>query len=170
MIADERIRVVNCEAWIQGFTERGLVLSHGKDIEADVVLFVTESERLGKVVDEIMGREVAERVGDIGHLNAEVERIRVGCFACVLIDHVELAFPLAVVATNWCAWPLVHDGIFLVDTDVLCRTRFADCCCRARPEFWILRQRSGIEEEGSLSSAEHMGASNADWLMRYAQL
>lgn len=77
MIADGRIRVVNCEAGIMGFKEQGLVLENGKEVEADVVVFGTGFERMGSLVEDFMGKEVAERVGDIGHLDEEGESIGV---------------------------------------------------------------------------------------------
>ncbi|KAK4495435.1 hypothetical protein PRZ48_013766 [Zasmidium cellare] len=75
MIADGRIKIVDSSSGIQTFTETGLILNDGRQLEADIVILGTGFERMGEVVRGIMGGAVAEKVGDIGHLDEEAERI-----------------------------------------------------------------------------------------------
>ncbi|KAF2163082.1 hypothetical protein M409DRAFT_68714 [Zasmidium cellare ATCC 36951] len=75
MIADGRIKILNCEAGIEKFTSNGLRLADGRELEADIVVFGTGFELMEHVVEQIMGSAIKEKVGDIGHLDSEAERI-----------------------------------------------------------------------------------------------
>jgi cation diffusion facilitator CzcD-associated flavoprotein CzcO len=77
MIVDGRIKIHRCEEGIKEFIPKGLVLVNGKKFEADVVVLATGFHRNILNVEEIMGKEVAKKVGQLGFLDAEQERIAV---------------------------------------------------------------------------------------------
>lgn len=75
MIIDGRIKILNCEGGVESFSQKGLQLADGRQIEADVVVLCTGFERNIVTVEQIMGKEVRDKVGDLGFLDDEQERI-----------------------------------------------------------------------------------------------
>ncbi|OAP58466.1 hypothetical protein AYL99_07556 [Fonsecaea erecta] len=75
MIADGRIKVHQCGDGVQEFVPDGIVLADGKKVQADLVVLATGYQRNILTVKELMGKKVAEKVGDLGFLDNEQERI-----------------------------------------------------------------------------------------------
>ncbi|OAG39819.1 hypothetical protein AYO21_05884 [Fonsecaea monophora] len=75
MIVDGRIKVKSCAAGVKEFVRDGIVLADGTKVDADLVILATGYQRNVLTVEELMGKKVAERVGDLGFLNDEQERI-----------------------------------------------------------------------------------------------
>lgn len=75
MIADGRIKIRRCEGGISAFRPDGLVLADGTQLDADVVVYATGYRGVEVTVESIMGPEVARKIGAIGGLDAENERI-----------------------------------------------------------------------------------------------
>ena len=77
MIIDGRIKILHCETGVAKFVDDGFVLGDDRKIDADVVVLATGYQRNTVTVKELMGEEVAKKVGDLGHLDNEQERIGV---------------------------------------------------------------------------------------------
>ena len=77
MIIDGRIKIHRCEDGVKEFYDQGIVLANGKRVEADVVVFATGFERSDKIVEQIMGKDVKQKIGDIGLVGEDQERIGV---------------------------------------------------------------------------------------------
>ncbi|EXJ73513.1 uncharacterized protein A1O5_03274 [Cladophialophora psammophila CBS 110553] len=75
MIVDGRIKIHSCEEGVKEFVPEGFVLGDGKKVQADVVVLATGYQRNVVTVEELMGKKVAEKVGDLGYLDDEQERI-----------------------------------------------------------------------------------------------
>ncbi|ETN37530.1 uncharacterized protein HMPREF1541_07152 [Cyphellophora europaea CBS 101466] len=75
MIADGRIEVLQCEGGVVDVGAEGVRLADGKVVEADVVVLCTGFERNYVTVQKMMGEDVLKRVGALGLLDAEGERI-----------------------------------------------------------------------------------------------
>ncbi|KIX02560.1 uncharacterized protein Z518_08501 [Rhinocladiella mackenziei CBS 650.93] len=75
MIVDGRIKILRCEDGVKEFYEKGFILGNGEKVEADVVVLATGFHRNIVTVKQMMGEEVAEKVGEIGFLDDEQERI-----------------------------------------------------------------------------------------------
>ncbi|KAI1076432.1 flavin-containing monooxygenase [Whalleya microplaca] len=74
MIIDGRIKIHRCEEGIKEFTENGLTLADGKNLEADVVVLATGYHRNIRSVEQVLGREVTEKMPNFGLLDEEGER------------------------------------------------------------------------------------------------
>ncbi|GAD98503.1 conserved hypothetical protein [Paecilomyces variotii No. 5] len=75
MIVDGRIKIYRCEDGVKEFTPDGLVLGNGTKIDADVVVLATGFNRNILTVEQIMGKKVREKVGDLGFIDEDMERI-----------------------------------------------------------------------------------------------
>ncbi|KAJ9611204.1 hypothetical protein H2200_004387 [Cladophialophora chaetospira] len=75
MIVDGRIKIHQCDDGVREFVAGGLVLGNGKKVDADIIVLATGYQRNVATVKELMGEEVAEKVGDLGYLDSEQERI-----------------------------------------------------------------------------------------------
>jgi putative flavoprotein involved in K+ transport len=62
LIADGRIKLKNA-AGIESIQERSIVLSDGSELDADLIVFATGYESMNSWVAQLIGREVAEKVG-----------------------------------------------------------------------------------------------------------
>jgi cation diffusion facilitator CzcD-associated flavoprotein CzcO len=90
MIVDGRIKIHNCEQGVTEFIKDGVVLGSGEKVHADVVVMATGYQRSKSIVKDIMGKEVAAKLGDIGHLDKEQERIGVSCCLSFDFNHIPL--------------------------------------------------------------------------------
>jgi len=77
MIVDGRIKIHQCDEGIKELVGGGVVLGDGRKVDADVVVLATGFQRNKVIVKDLMGEEVAEKVGDLGYLDSEQERIGV---------------------------------------------------------------------------------------------
>ncbi|KAL2847866.1 hypothetical protein BJY01DRAFT_262845 [Aspergillus pseudoustus] len=77
MIIDGRIQVRQCGKGVQAYTPDGIVLGDGTKIESDVVILATSIERTHKAIEQLMPKEVIDRVGEICSLDESQERVGV---------------------------------------------------------------------------------------------
>ncbi|CAP79351.1 Pc17g00640 [Penicillium rubens Wisconsin 54-1255] len=75
MIIDGRIKVRRCEKGVQGYYPEGIILADGTKVESDLVILATGIERGEKVVEQIMGKDVVDKVGGLFGLDEAQERI-----------------------------------------------------------------------------------------------
>ncbi|KIW28125.1 uncharacterized protein PV07_07807 [Cladophialophora immunda] len=75
MIVDGRIKIYSCEEGVKEFVPDGVVLANGTKVPADLVVLATGYQRNVLTVEELMGKKVADKVGDLGYLDSEQERI-----------------------------------------------------------------------------------------------
>ncbi|KAL1850789.1 hypothetical protein Plec18170_006623 [Paecilomyces lecythidis] len=75
MIVDGRIKIYRCEDGVKEFKPDGLVLANGTEIDADVVVLATGFNRNILTVEQMMGKKVREKVGDLGFYDEDLERI-----------------------------------------------------------------------------------------------
>ncbi|KAJ0423488.1 flavin-binding monooxygenase [Aspergillus carlsbadensis] len=75
MIIDGRIQVRRCEGGVQGYYPEGIILADGTKVESDLVILATGIERGGKTVEQIMGKDVVDKVGEFFGLDEYQERI-----------------------------------------------------------------------------------------------
>lgn len=80
MMVDGRIKIKRCEGGVKSFSSNGVVLKDGTEVEADVVVLATGFNRNLLTVEQVMGKKVAQKVGDLGYLDDEQERIGVCLF------------------------------------------------------------------------------------------
>ncbi|KAL3487675.1 hypothetical protein BJX62DRAFT_253826 [Aspergillus germanicus] len=78
MIIDGQIQVRRCEGGVQGYYPEGIILADGTKVESDLVILATGIERGGKVAEQIMGKDVVDKVGEVFGLDEVQERI--GCW------------------------------------------------------------------------------------------
>lgn len=65
---------IKSDALLTGYTANGLVFSDGSEVKADVIVFATGFVgNLRQHVEEIFGKEIADRAGDCFGLNEEGE-------------------------------------------------------------------------------------------------
>lgn len=108
MIVDGRIKIHRCEQGVKEFYPQGIVLGNGDKVEADVVVLATGYERNKLDVEQMMGKEVAQKAGNFGFLDDEQERI--GVSGPILEPRNKTcADSFAVVETDRCPGILVHD-------------------------------------------------------------
>ncbi|KAF6807862.1 flavin-binding monooxygenase [Colletotrichum sojae] len=77
MIVDGRIGIVRCEGGIQEFTETGMTLADGTQLEADVVVFATGFHTNVATIERLWGPEVVKTLHEkskFGKLDEEQER------------------------------------------------------------------------------------------------
>jgi cation diffusion facilitator CzcD-associated flavoprotein CzcO len=77
MIMDGKIKFVSSEGGVKDVDERGVVLDDGKVVEADVLVLATGFERNIEVVRKLMGNEAVKKVGNLGYMDEEGERVGV---------------------------------------------------------------------------------------------
>ncbi|KAF2964345.1 hypothetical protein GQX73_g9227 [Xylaria multiplex] len=75
MIVDGRIKIRRCEGGISAFDPEGLILADGTKIDADVVVYATGYRWPEVIVERIMGSDITSKVGAIGSLDDENERV-----------------------------------------------------------------------------------------------
>ncbi len=75
MIVDGRIKIRRCEGGISAFHPNGLILADGTQLDADVVVYATGYRGVEVIIERLMGPEIAGKVGAIGGLDAENERV-----------------------------------------------------------------------------------------------
>ncbi|KAI0537062.1 flavin-binding monooxygenase [Xylaria digitata] len=75
MIVDGRIKIRRCEGGISAFCPDGLILADGTKIDAGVVVYATGYRWPQVIVERIMGQDIASKVGAIGSLDDENERV-----------------------------------------------------------------------------------------------
>lgn len=74
-VLDGSIDVVACEGGVADIHARGLRLADGRELDADVVVLATGYERCHTTVRALMGQAVLDRIGAVGDLDAEAERV-----------------------------------------------------------------------------------------------
>jgi hypothetical protein len=77
MVVDGRIKIKRSEGGVKGFEENAVVLADGTAVEADVVVVATGFKPSSETAKEIMGEEFMAKVGKMGELDEEKERIAV---------------------------------------------------------------------------------------------
>ncbi|KAK5162872.1 uncharacterized protein LTR77_011129 [Saxophila tyrrhenica] len=73
LIIDGKIKVEQSPDGIEGFTEKGLVLKGGKELEADVVVLATGYDNMRTTLRKTLGEKVAQRAKDVWDLDEEGE-------------------------------------------------------------------------------------------------
>jgi cation diffusion facilitator CzcD-associated flavoprotein CzcO len=102
MIADGRIKIQRSQEGAEGFDHNAVILGDGTRIEADIVVVATGFKRCSDVAESIMGKEFMAKVGQVGELDVEGERIGVSfkllwCLGFVLTNfRLQLWRPAAV--------------------------------------------------------------------------
>jgi cation diffusion facilitator CzcD-associated flavoprotein CzcO len=77
MILDGKIKIRRSQDGVKGFDHEAVVLADGTTIEADVVVVATGFKLSSDVAEAIMGKEFMAKVGRVGELDEEKERIAV---------------------------------------------------------------------------------------------
>lgn len=77
MIADGRIKIQRSREGAKGFDHNAVILGDGTKIEADIVVVATGFKKCSDTVEKLMGKEFIAKVGEVGGLDAEGERIAV---------------------------------------------------------------------------------------------
>jgi hypothetical protein len=73
LIIDGKIKMEQSPNGISGFTEGGLVLADGRELEADVVVLATGYDNMRTTVRKILGDTIADRCNDVWDLDQEGE-------------------------------------------------------------------------------------------------
>ncbi|KAJ5611490.1 hypothetical protein N7528_008595 [Penicillium herquei] len=74
MIIDGQIKVQRCEQGVQGFDAKGVILGDGTKIESDIVILATGVYGGDKIVEQIVTKEVLDKIGEIASLDDSQER------------------------------------------------------------------------------------------------
>lgn len=125
MILDGRIEIERCLEGVRGFEHDAVILADDTRIEADVVVVATGLQPLTTVAQEIMGEEFLTKIGKLGQLDEENERIAVSVFRTYALGLI-LIKSLAVLATVRCSRLLVHDRQFYLESNFLEAIGFTD--------------------------------------------
>lgn len=80
LIADGKIKVRRSPEGISGFTERGLKLKDGGELDADIVVLATGYDNMRTTVRKTLGDKVADRLRDVWDLDEEGELNAVSFF------------------------------------------------------------------------------------------
>ncbi|KAM0421007.1 hypothetical protein ACHAPT_011250 [Fusarium lateritium] len=73
LIVDGKIKVRQCAGGIRNFDADGIVLADGSRLDADIVVLATGYDGMRSTTLKILGRKVADRVGDIWDLDEQGE-------------------------------------------------------------------------------------------------
>ncbi|KAL2820756.1 hypothetical protein BJX63DRAFT_380218 [Aspergillus granulosus] len=73
LIADGKVKVKRSPDGISKFTERGLVLKDGSELECDIVVLATGYDNMRTTVRKTLGDKVADRLRDVWDLDEEGE-------------------------------------------------------------------------------------------------
>jgi lysine/ornithine N-monooxygenase len=73
LIADGKVKVKRSPEGISKFTERGLVLKDGTELESDIVVLATGYDNMRTTVRKTLGDKVADRLRDVWDLDDEGE-------------------------------------------------------------------------------------------------
>lgn len=77
MIADGKIKIEQSQEGVKGFDQKSVVLGNGTRVEADVVVLATGFHPAGQLTERIMGKEFSAKIGEVGSLDEEDERVAV---------------------------------------------------------------------------------------------
>ena len=77
MIVDGKIKVKRSQDGVKGFDHDAVILADGTRVEADIVVVATGFKLSSDVAEGIMGKEFMAKVGPVGELDEEKERIAV---------------------------------------------------------------------------------------------
>ncbi|KAJ5669126.1 hypothetical protein N7462_010196 [Penicillium macrosclerotiorum] len=77
MIIDGRIQVKRCEKGVQEYFPDGIVLADGTKVESDIVILATGFELKTKLIEQLMGKDAMDQLGDICDFDDCQERIGV---------------------------------------------------------------------------------------------
>jgi hypothetical protein len=77
MIVDGKIKIRRSQEGVKGFEPYAVILTEGSKIEADIVVSATGLKLSFDISERIMGKEFLEKVGRVGELDEEKERIAV---------------------------------------------------------------------------------------------
>lgn len=77
MIVDGKIKIKRSKEGVKGFDQNAVILADGTVLEADIVVVATGFKRSSDVAERIMGEEFMAKVGKVGELDEEKERIAV---------------------------------------------------------------------------------------------
>ncbi|KAL4866473.1 hypothetical protein BDV12DRAFT_172855 [Aspergillus spectabilis] len=77
MIIDGQIQVRKCERGVQEYYPDGIILADGTKVQSDIVILATGFERSIKIIERLMGKDVMDKVGEVGGLDESQERIGV---------------------------------------------------------------------------------------------
>jgi hypothetical protein len=80
LIADGKVKVKRSPEGISKFTERGLVLKDGTELESDIVVLATGYDNMRTTVRKTLGDKVADRLRDVWDLDDEGELNAVSTF------------------------------------------------------------------------------------------
>jgi hypothetical protein len=84
LIADGKVKVKRSPEGISKFTERGLVLKDGTELESDIVVLATGYDNMRTTVRKTLGDKVADRLRDVWDLDEEGELNAVSTFLSAL--------------------------------------------------------------------------------------
>jgi lysine/ornithine N-monooxygenase len=85
LIADGKVKVKRSPEGISKFTERGLVLKDGTELESDIVVLATGYDNMRTTVRKTLGDKVADRLRDVWDLDDEGELNAVSTFFLFLL-------------------------------------------------------------------------------------
>jgi len=77
MIVDGKIKIKRSQEGVEGFDQNAVILADGTRIEAEIVVVATGFKLFSDVAEKIMGKEFMAKVGQLGELDEEKERIAV---------------------------------------------------------------------------------------------
>lgn len=86
MIADGRIKIQRSQEGATGLDHNAVILGNGTKVEADVVVIATGMKRCTDMIENIMGKEFATKIGEIGSTDGEGERFGVSLSSCSLFS------------------------------------------------------------------------------------
>ena len=96
MIADGRIKIHQSQEGVKGLDQNSVILEDGTRIAADVVVVATGFKPSSVLAESIMGKELIAKIGEVGALDEEGERIAVSVNLVWF-----LGFPLTNFAFQW---------------------------------------------------------------------
>jgi glycine/D-amino acid oxidase-like deaminating enzyme len=77
VVVDGQIKIKRSQKGVTGFDHNAVILADGTRIEADIVVIATGFKLSSDVTEGIMGKEFMAKVGQVGELDGEKERIAV---------------------------------------------------------------------------------------------
>lgn len=75
LVADGEVKLVRGQ--MQEFTEKGVKLADGTELDADLVVFATGYRSMNGLAADIVGQDVADKVGKVWGLGSDTTRTRV---------------------------------------------------------------------------------------------
>lgn len=77
LIADEKIKWINCKGGVVDVNENGVCLADGRYLDVDVVVLATGYEKSEGIISRFFDEDVLSQIGPLGYLDDESERTAV---------------------------------------------------------------------------------------------